>query len=294
MDDHLIPRTEAEAEVTEDLEHGYTTRVLLQMLFPYQKPESNTITRQAGPLRLTAVGAHGLPYGRYPRLIAVYLVTEAVKRQNLPEDEARRIPLGRSMNEFLASLGITSRATGGQNGNIQAIREQMRRLASTSITAEKLYKSGSDRATLKNMPLADSMDFWIPLDGAQHDENGEPYLELSRQFYREVTGSPIPLDMTILQGIKRPRAIDVYLWATSRKYALRRPLELSWEQVQSQFSPDTPDTARGRADLRRNMKAAIKEVEDLWPEAGITIRKEGIRLDTGQPSIPRRPNSVQE
>ncbi|MDN5655536.1 MAG: hypothetical protein L0K12_14550 [Brevibacterium aurantiacum] len=279
-------------DVTEQ-DVGYTTRLFLQTLFPYRQQEVDKIVRQSGPHQVTAFSANGLPYGKYPRLIAIYLCTEAVKRRDLPTDEARRIPLGASMQQFLHEIGVMGRANGGERGSLRILHEQLRRLASTTITVEKIYEPQSEsarmnRTSIKNIGLFDSMDFWV----TPHPDQlalSEPYLELTSAFFQEVTENPIPVDLGILKALGRPRAIDVYLWATLKKFSLNRPFTLSWEQAQSQFAPEMPLTARGRADFKKTMDRTVKTITEHWSEAGLELTQEGVRLAPGQPSIPRRP-----
>lgn len=283
-----------QGEDVADQEVGYTTRLLLQTLFPYRKQEVDKVVRQSGPLRVTAMSANGLPYGKYPRLIAIYLCTEAVKRRELPEDEARRIPLGASMQQFLHEIGVIGRANGGARGSLSILHEQLRRLAATTITVEKIYEAGSEsarmsRASIKNIGLFDSMDFWV----TPHPDQlalSEPYLELTAAFFREVTENPIPVDLGILKALGRPRAIDVYLWATLKKFTLRSDFTLSWDQAQRQFGPEVPDTARGRADFKKEIGKTVERIRELWPDAGLDVGSEGVGLTPGQPSIPRRPS----
>lgn len=283
-----------QGEDVADQEVGYTTRLLLQTLFPYRKQEVDKVVRQSGPLRVTAMSANGLPYGKYPRLIAIYLCTEAVKRRELPEDEARRIPLGASMQQFLHEIGVIGRANGGVRGSLSILHEQLRRLAATTITVEKIYEAGSEsarmnRASIKNIGLFDSMDFWV----TPHPDQlalSEPYLELTAAFFREVTENPIPVDLGILKALGRSRAIDVYLWATLKKFTLRSDFTLSWDQAQRQFGPEVPDTARGRADFKKEIGKTVERIRELWPDAGLDVGSEGVGLTRGQPSIPRRPS----
>ncbi|GAB4097658.1 replication protein RepA [Brachybacterium horti] len=276
-----------------DQEVGYTTRLLLQTLFPYRRQEVDKVVRQSGPLRVTAMSANGLPYGKYPRLIAIYLCTEAVKRRDLPEDEARRIPLGASMQQFLRDIGVVGRANGGARGSLSILHEQLYRLAATTITVEKIYDPASEsarqqRASVKNIGLFDSMDFWITPNPDQLALT-EPYLELTPGFFREVTENPIPVDLGILKALGRPRAIDMYLWATLKKFSLRSEFTLSWEQTQRQFGPEVPDTARGRADFKKEIAKTVDRIQELWPAAGLSIGPQGVALTPGEPSIPRRP-----
>lgn len=275
-----------------DQEVGYTHRLLLQTLFPYRKQEVDKVVRQSGPLRVTALSANGLPYGKYPRLIAIYLCTEAVKRRDLPADEARRIPLGSSMQRFLHEIGVMGRANGGARGSLSLLHEQLRRLATTTITVERLYEPQSEsarmnRTSIKNMAMFDSMDFWV----TPHPDQlalSEPYLELTAAFFQEVTENPIPVDLGILKGLGRPRAIDVYLWATLKKFTLRTDFTLSWEQAQRQFGPEVANTARGRADFKKEIGKTVERIRELWPDSGLDVGAEGVVLSPGQPSIPRR------
>lgn len=276
-----------------DQEVGYTTRLLLHTLFPYRRQEVDKVVRQSGPLRITAMSANGLPYGKYPRLIAIYLCTEAVKRRDLPEDEARRIPLGASMQQFLYDIGVLGRANGGARGSLSILHEQLRRLAATTITVEKIYEPGSEsarmnRASIKNIGLFDSMDFWVTPNPDQLALS-EPFLELTPAFFREVTQNPIPVDLAILKALGRPRAIDVYLWATLKKFTIQSEFTLSWEQAQRQFGPEVPETPRGRADFKKEIAKTVDRVRELWPDAGLAVGPQGVVLAPGQPSIPRRP-----
>lgn len=60
---------------------GFTTRVLVPALFPYRRQQELTRTAHYGHLwRITITSPNGIPYGRYPRLILAYLVTQAVQR----------------------------------------------------------------------------------------------------------------------------------------------------------------------------------------------------------------------
>lgn len=292
----MVNGDEIEGPEAAEQEVGYTTRLLMQTLFPYRKPDVDKVIRQQGPLRVTALSANGLPYGKYPRLIMIYLCTEAVRRRELPEDEARRIPLGSSMQRFLHEIGVLGRATGGARGTLSIMHEQLRRLASTMITVEKLYEPGSEsaranRATIRNLGMFDSMDFWFPTSPDQLALS-EPFLELTQPFFQEITENPVPVDLNIVRQLGQPRAIDVYLWATFKKFSIRTPFMLSWDQAQRQFGPEMAETARGRADFKKSFSASIERVQELWPEAGLAAGRDGVALEPGQPSVRRRPSKT--
>ena len=85
---------------------GYTNRIFVQALFPYRKTEDYRRAITQGSKEVIISSPNGLPYGKYPRLIMAYIITAAVARANqaeeglLDEDEARRIPLGESLNKI--------------------------------------------------------------------------------------------------------------------------------------------------------------------------------------------------
>ncbi|MBZ8178188.1 RepW [Corynebacterium sp. 3HC-13] len=266
-------------------ELGYTTRVLIQALFPYRRSDHDKVVRQMGTTQITIHSLKGLPYGKYPRLIMAYLITEAVKRKNLPTDEARKIPMGSSMNDFMRKMGLASRSTGGRNGNLKNIRDQMRRIASSTITVEQLLDKNRDLGT--KLDIVKSWDLWYH----HNPEQGcldESYIILSEEFFQEIIAHPIPIDLGILKSLSKPRSMDVYIWATARKYVLKYPLSLTWAQVQRQFAPETPHTAEGRKSFKQKFRATIAEVQALWPEMGLEVTSEGIVLHPGQPSISSR------
>lgn len=68
----------------------------------------------------------GLPYGTKPRLVMAFIASEAVKTRS------KEIVLGRSLSEFMRQLDLTP--TGGRWGTIPALREQMKRLFSSTIS----------------------------------------------------------------------------------------------------------------------------------------------------------------
>lgn len=287
-----IPATPDEPDTTcshdDPQQVGYTTRLLVQALFPYRKPTIDKIISTTGQTRVTIYAPDGLPYGKYPRLIMAYIITETVKRhgQGLPDDEARRIPLGSSMNEFLSYMGLRSRGTGGARGTLGMLRDQLRRLTGTTIRAEKAWKS-ANRDSGGNMQLASSWDLWF--DHQPDQQTMEPsYIELTPQFFSEIVASRIPIDLSILRSLTRPRSMDIYIWLTLRRFNLTRPLTLDWQQLKNQFGTGSPSTSAALRDFRREFRLALADVEELWPDCGATVSTEGLTLTPGQPSVPRK------
>ena len=72
---------------------------------------------------MSAGGLNKLPYGNLPRLILAWVSTEAVRTQS------RELVLGKSLSEFMRTLGIYN-----SGGNPQTrLRNQMRRLFGCTV-----------------------------------------------------------------------------------------------------------------------------------------------------------------
>ena len=98
-------------------ELGFMARMLVQTTLPHSAQPGKQYTRTDGDvtLSITDLGGAGLPYGAYPRLILIWMTTEAVRTGN------RRLELGRSLSSFMAQLGL--QCTGGHWGTIPRFRE---------------------------------------------------------------------------------------------------------------------------------------------------------------------------
>ncbi len=106
---------------------GFMTRALVSATMPYKDPKAKVFERRNGGLTLTILAPNGVPFGKYPRLLMSYLVTEAVAtRSNV-------IVLGDTLADFLkASIGV--RATGGTQGTQTRLSDQMQRLFTSIVS----------------------------------------------------------------------------------------------------------------------------------------------------------------
>ena len=121
------------------------------------------------------------------------------------------------------------------------LRDQLRRLTGTTIRAEKAWKS-TNRDSGGNMQLASSWDLWF--DHQPDQQTMEPsYIELTPQFFSEIVASRIPIDISILRSLTRPRSMDIYIWLTLRRFNLTRSLTLDWQQLKNQFGTGSPSTS---------------------------------------------------
>jgi hypothetical protein len=108
---------------------------MVQATMPHSAPKETffvrQFVRQNGHYRLSLVGHPdiGLPYGPIPRLLMSWLTGEALKTGN------RELVLGNSLSDFMRQIGlIETRPRGGIRGTIIALRKQMRRLFSSTVS----------------------------------------------------------------------------------------------------------------------------------------------------------------
>ncbi len=104
---------------------GFMPRILVLTTLPHSRPRTCRFERINGrySLRLEARRSIGLPYGLYPRLILIYLTTQAVSPKS-PE-----IDLGRTPNDLAHRLGLTP--ISGPRGTAKRLHDQLHRLVST-------------------------------------------------------------------------------------------------------------------------------------------------------------------
>ena len=275
------------------VEVGYTSRVFVQALFPYRKTDSRERMITHGADQITVYSIKGLPYGKYPRLIMAYIITTAVEQARqaeagiISEDQARKISLGRSMNTFLQTLGITTRGNGGTRGNLTALREQLLRLASSTITVERRTAKRS-RGTHAN--IVESWDLWLG-----EETSAEAYILITQSFYDHIRQSPIPIDLAVFTQLNQPRAMDLYVWLTMKKFWISATAYdhflFPWSDIESYFSLTDLVTATQRRDFRKEIAKAIERITTYWPDAQASTTTDGVLIYKGPPSIPPRPGS---
>lgn len=257
-------------------ELGFMARAMTLCTLPHSKPKAQEFTRKNGNYTMSMVApkAIGLPYGTIPRLLLAWISSEAVRTKS------RTLTLGDSLSYFLKELGLSR--SGGERGDITRFKDQLKRLFACSITCN--YHS-KDRDAGIGFMIAQKYDLWW--HPQQPDQAGlwESTLTLSEEFYREVTTSPIPIDMRALKALKRsPLALDVYVWLTFRTSYLKASAVITWEQLQNQFGAEYG--------LKKNFKAAfndaLRKVQLVYPGANVSTDDTGIILKTGSTSIPRK------
>ena len=279
-------------------ELGFIARLLIQATMPHRKPVGHEWSRTNGRLsmHMMAPSAVGLPYGSYARLLLVWITTQAVRNKfrmdhgYINEQDARRLEFGESLSGFMSELGL--RATGGENGTITALREQMTRLFSTAVTAtftEYQEHTGQVVNRIGGSMVAEKAELWWDARHPNQTTLWCSHVELSPKFYTLITERPVPLDTRVLRLIRKsPMALDVYCWATYRVSYLTRDTVIPWRSLMTQIGASYADTPQGRRDFKRRFLDALDKVGMVWPELDITPTAKGLLLKRCAPHVRRK------
>jgi hypothetical protein len=261
-------------------EIGYAARLLVQATLPHSKPAAgvNEFERSNGfiTLKITADSACGLPYGTYPRLILAWLTTEAVRTKS-PD-----IELGDSLSEFMGKLDLSPR--GGARGNITRLREHMRRLFSSTVSATCQREGEWQRLAFN--PVEKVSMFW---DSQRPEQIAiwRSAIRLNQTFFEEITRKPVPVDMHALQVLTKsrsPMALDIYQWLTHRVSYLRETTTIPWSALQLQFGGDYARVRKFRESFNQHLENVLK----LYPQAKVESTPQGLLLRPSKTHIPMR------
>lgn len=265
-------------------------------IFPYSHRAGDKIVLVDGDKRITLMAPDGLPYGRYPRLLMMWLGREVVRRKGtMPMDEARKIPLGKSLAHFLRECGVI-KAT-NPDGTLRpvstrsyrALKAQLLRLASTTIHIETTGSGTQGAATTWDNTLISEEGFfwWDILEHA--DDDGEQYMLLSEKVFLRIAQSCVPVDPVHLAELSTSvAATDLYVWTTRRKSTHDGYTRVTWAQLRGQVGATFPDTDQGMRDFRKQIRQARKKVLAAWPEAGIREWQGGLELVGKETAVPKK------
>lgn len=255
---------------------GFVARAMTLATLPHRKVEGTEFERRNGAftLSLLAPSRVGLPYGSVPRLLLAWLTTEAVKTQS------RELELGDSLSGFMRELDLVP--TGGRWGSITRLKDQTRRLFSSTVTAT--YEDG-DKTAILNRVIADKATLWWDPKSPDQAALWRSTVTLSEQFFAEVVAHPIPVDMRAIRALKRsPMALDAYTWLTYRASYAKKPSTIPWAALAMQFGSDY---ARLR-DFKAAFLAELRKVSTVYAGAQFEITDAGLVVKPSVPHIARK------
>lgn len=276
------------APVPSERDKAFMARVLVLATLPHRDPGNVTQwQRRNGHFRLTvrpyldALNRAHYPYGSIPRLLLIWMVTEAARTKN------RRLELGRSLADFMREIGLSPNTGGGKKGDAKRLRDQMLWLFRAQFSFEEHGPSQGVR--WRSMAIADAGEMWWSLPSPKQTSLFGSYIILGDAFFEAITEKPIPVDRRALQALRRsPLALDLYIWSTFRAYGLTlagRPEQfIPWERLKEQFGAAYSDTKN----FKRAFKQALRKVEQCYPGLGYRNRKGGLVLMASRPAVPPR------
>ena len=262
---------------------GFLAKMLVQTTLPHRAQPGKQYTRTDGDvtLSITDLGGAGLPYGAYPRLILVWMTTEALRTRE------RRLELGRSLSSFMGHLGL--QCTGGHWGTIPRFRGQMERLFGAAISTRWKRDTGEQtNAGGSNLVVAEEFDLWWTPQKLPRVPLEKSSVTLSQRFYDQLVEAPVPLDLRAIRVLKRsPLALDLYAWATRRVSYLKRSTAIPWSAFQVSFGAGYAETPQGKSRFRGNAMEALRRVKAVYPQLRFELRTDAVVLYPSSTHIPR-------
>ena len=270
-----------------DPDTGYLMRLLALCTLPRTNPgDRQQYRRVNGPftLILSATGTARLPFGSYPRLLLAWVCTEAVRTQS------RTLVLGRSLSEFMRGLGLDP-SGGGPRGDRTRLQNQMQRLFNTTVQLS--YEDAARSASVGSL-VADRTDFWWDTRRPDDPVLWDSTIRLGEEFFNEIIACPVPLDMNVLNAMKRsPLGLDIYLWLTYRLFGLKVPVRLTWRQIYRQFGSTPKTDEMTITNFRAKVLRELRKLKIAWPELAYSTPRGYLEMQPTPPRITATPSTEQ-
>ena len=248
---------------------------------PHKEIPATQWVRQGGNIKLliesgtdSTLQPVGIPFGSIARMILLYLQTEAVKTRS------RVIELGRSMNQWLTSMGIDN---GGKTYRL--VREQSRRLSMCRLT---FYRETAAAIHVTNGSFV--RDAILPSREGEQLSLWREAVRLDEGFYQSLIDHPMPVRERAIREISgRSMAIDVYVWLAYRLHQLTKPTPISWAALFNQFGGGFTHQWHFKSKFKEPLALALA----AYPEAQVTADEAGLTLYPSPPSVTERRIAVQ-
>lgn len=270
------------------LEVGYSTPMLFQCLFPYRKitkeneiegiVERDKRVVHDRNLTITIFSPEGLPYGRYSRILMAYIFTEAYKRSclvevgKLTEEQARTIPLGDSLEDFLKALGIS-----GGSKQRRLLSEQIERLSALSVDIESRWNATKAKYEDVRYIMFDEFMVQETKTASESSYGTGSLVKLSSQAYNELIQDRHPYDLNILKSLRKPRAIDVYFYLVMQVWHVNRsPADdrvISWPDLATRFSLKPTMNSKEMGKFRQEMRSVLEQIKPKWEGLDVEFDK---------------------
>ncbi|KKW89726.1 replication protein RepA [Sphingobium chungbukense] len=268
----------------EDPVPAYLHSALCAMSLPTQKPkdEFQPIIRsddryalainpkpvlQMLPNGERAMVSKGVPYGAYPRVVLIYLLSEAVRHKS------RDVYLGRNFADWMRKLGYANLSY-GKRGSAHRMLDQIDRLLACEwqIRWDSEPAKGEDGSwAFREAKLTHEQAGTEFSDGSFRRE-----IRLSETFYSHLLEHSVPLNEVAIRALKeKPTALDLYTYLAYRLPRVKSPAgqRLTYDQLAKHLGNDAVPGKFKQAVMR-----SIDLVTSVYPNANVQFGKHEIRL----------------
>lgn len=255
-------------------DRAFVSRLASQVNLPYKRQHKKEITKTNGNLTVRFVaGGDELPYGRYPRLIEIWLTTMIKTSAPCWNPQTRTISIGTSFRAFMRLIGAE---IGGKS--MHQIKKQLENLCSCAY-----FISNNDDDSSKGLNFTVAEQYNIDWLKPTEDGSKSNWIRLSEGYANKLINSTVPIDLHILSQLSKPMSLDIYLWLNHRFSYLHKPCRISWETLYNQFGSNS-DIYK----FRQNFKHALKDVLEAYPAAKVTYSTKSVTLYPSPTSLPTK------
>lgn len=263
---------------------------LCAMSLPTKRPKDDTqpIIREDGkyalainpkPVLQTVDGKSvlrslGVPYGSYPRVALIYLLSQAVTKQS------RDVYLGRNFTEWMRRLGYQT-ISFGPRGTANLMRDQVDRLLACEWQIRWDGTETDDNAfAVRDVKISNEYAGSLDKNGAFARE-----IRMSEIFYSHLVEHAVPLNEVAIRELKgTPTALDLYTYLAYRLPRINSQQQtISWDQLAKHLGNDA-DSKRFRQTVRETMQL----VSAVYPNANVDLSGRKVVLRPSHAPMERR------
>jgi hypothetical protein len=247
---------------------------LCAMSLPTKRPKDETlpIVREDGKYALainprpvlqningkSVMRSLGVPYGAYPRVALIYLLSQAVMKRS------RDVYLGRNFTEWMRRLGYQT-ISYGPRGTANLMREQVDRLLACEWQIRWDGTEADDNAfAVRDVKISSEYAGSLDKNGSFARE-----IRMSEVFYSHLIEHAVPLNEVAIRELKgTPTALDLYTYLAYRlpRIGSDKGQVISWDQLAKHLGNDA-DTKRFRQTVRETMQL----VSAVYPNANVDL-----------------------
>lgn len=252
---------------SEQTDYFFTPQPFVCLPLPY-RDSGNEFTRSSGGMTVSLMSPNGVPYGRWGRITACIITTEAFRTETL------RLQFY-SIYGLLACLGIKN--TGGYRLN--HFTETMKKWSSLTIHAATNYNGAYEYITIA---LTTHGKIYLEKQKAENASSDLSYIDLTKEGKAYLCRTAVPGVLEHVVDITSPRELDLYFWLVRKLYnSLSRrstmPDFVPWGSIYTQFGSGKAMPPTYKHKFRQEVRSQLYDIKKkYYPKANIRATDEGI------------------